>query len=79
MSYKVLQQRIRHGGQSFHFVSYDAQPGNVKRGEAAMGPMWYLMRAGKRWPAIPQVVGQSEAESMAALGSWLQTEMRLKA
>ncbi len=79
MSYKVQQHRIRHGGQSFHFVSYDAQPGNEKRGEPAVGPMWYLMRAGKRWPVIPQVLGHSEAEAAAALGTWLQTEMRQKA
>jgi hypothetical protein len=69
--YKVQQQRISFGGQRFHFVSYDAQPGNERRGEPATPPMWYLMRAGKRWPVMPQVVGQPESETLRALGSWL--------
>jgi hypothetical protein len=73
-SYKVLQQRISHAGKHFHFVSYDGQPGNVRRGEPATGPMWYLMRAGKRWPVMPQVAGQPESETTAALGSWLASE-----
>jgi hypothetical protein len=73
-SYKVLQQRINHAGKSFHFVSYDGVPANARRGEEATGPMWYLMRAGKRWPVMPQVAGQPETETQAALGSWLVSE-----
>lgn len=69
--YKVQQQRLSYGGKSYHFVSYDAQPGNERRGLVATGPMWYLMRAGKRWPVMPQVVGQPESETVRALGSWL--------
>ncbi|MEO8193981.1 MAG: hypothetical protein ABI681_09015 [Gemmatimonadales bacterium] len=73
-SYKVLQHRISHAGKSFHFVSYDGVPANVRRGEPATGPMWYLMRAGKRWPVMPQVAGQAESETASALGSWLKSE-----
>lgn len=78
-SYKVLQQRISHHGKNFHFVSYDGQPANIRRGEPATGPMWYLMRAGKRWPVMPQVAGQLESETTAALGSWLASEGLLAA
>ena len=72
-SYKVQQHRLSHGGKSFHFVSYDAHPANARRGEEAMGPMWYLMRAGKRWPVMPQVIGQPEVETAAELGAWLRS------
>jgi hypothetical protein len=77
--YKVQQHRITFGGRSFHFVSYDAQPGNERRGEPATPPMWYLMRAGKRWPGMPQVIGQPESELVNALGSWLKASGMAKA
>ncbi|MGK2962172.1 MAG: hypothetical protein ACSLFK_08505 [Gemmatimonadaceae bacterium] len=74
MSYKIQQHRIKRRGMSYHFVSYAGQPANVRKGEAATGPMWYIMRAGKRWPVMPQVVGQSDDETMRALGSWLESQ-----
>ena len=73
MSYKIQQHRINRHGISYHFVSYAGNPANVRKGEEATGPMWYMMRAGKRWPVMPQVVGQSDSETMKALGMWLET------
>jgi hypothetical protein len=74
MSYKIQQHRISRGGFSYHFVSYAGQPANVRKGEEATGPMWYLMRAGKRWPVMPQDPGQTDAETMRALATWLEAQ-----
>ncbi len=73
-SYKVEQHRVSHHGRDFHFVSYDGQPGNTRRGEPATPPMWYLMVAGKRWPVMPQVIGQAHAEVERELIAWLASE-----
>jgi hypothetical protein len=74
MSYKIQQHRIVRGGSSYHFVSYAGQPANVRRGEPATGPMWYMMRAGKRWPVMPQVLGEPDTETMKGLKTWLETQ-----
>ena len=36
-----------------------------------MPASWFLMRAGKRWPAIEQTAGQDPADVLAALTDWL--------
>ena len=72
MSYKIQQHRISRDGFSYHFVSYAGEPANVRTGKEATGPMWYLMRAGKRWPVMPQDPGLSDAETMRALATWLE-------
>jgi hypothetical protein len=74
MSYKIQQYRIMRGGRSFHFVSYAGQPANPRKGEEATGPMWYLMRAGKRWPVMPQDPTHSDSDAMRALAKWLEAE-----
>ncbi|MBA3343357.1 MAG: hypothetical protein H0T48_16195 [Gemmatimonadaceae bacterium] len=73
--YKVEQHRVTCGGRSFHFVSYEAQVANARRGDVEMGPMWCLMRAGKRWPAIPHTPGAAEGETTQALLGWLETNV----
>ncbi len=73
-SYKIEQHRVTYRGRNFHFVSYDAQPANERRHEAAVPAMWYLMGPGKRWPVIPQVVGQSVEDVTFALLGWLKEQ-----
>jgi hypothetical protein len=73
-SYKVEQCRVQYRGRNFHFVSYEGQPANGRRGELAVPPMWYLMGPGRRWPVMPQVVGQPEAEIEEALVAWLRDQ-----
>lgn len=73
-SYKVEQCHVRYGGRMFHFVSYDHEPANERRGLPAVPAMWYLMGPAKRWPAIPQVVGQTVEELEAALADWLREQ-----
>jgi hypothetical protein len=71
VSYKVEQCYVRFGGRVLHFVSYDHEPANERRGLAAVPPMWYLMGPAKRWPVMPQVPGQSAEELEAALRLWV--------
>lgn len=73
-SYKVEQHRVSQHGRDFHFVSYDGHPANERRGEVATPPMWYLMVAGKRWPVMPQVIGQPHADVERELVAWLASE-----
>ncbi len=38
----------------------------------SISPGWFLMRAGKRWAALPQVLGESEADLDERLMGWLE-------
>jgi hypothetical protein len=71
VSYKVEQCHIRAGGREFHFVSYEEQPANDRRGVPAVPAMWYLMGPAKRWPVMPQISGQSQEDIEAGLLSWV--------
>ena len=73
-TYKVEQQHVQHAGRDFHFVSYDAQPANERKGETAVPPMWYLMGPARRWPVMPYTLGQAEHDLQKALVSWLKEQ-----
>jgi hypothetical protein len=72
--YKVEQCRVTYRGRDFHFVSYDGQPANIRKGEVAVVAMWYLMGPGKRWPVMPQVPGQADDERERAFVTWLKEQ-----
>lgn len=69
-SYKVEQRRLMYRGKQFHFVSYDGLVKPAKDEEPAPAG-WFLMSAGKRWAAMPQVAGEEEAALDHRLTSWL--------
>jgi hypothetical protein len=73
-SYKVEQRRLTYHGRDFHFVSYDGNPEDERRGMPAMPAMWYLMGPGRRWPAVPQVPGQADEALEHALVGWLKNQ-----
>jgi hypothetical protein len=73
-AYKVEQRRVHYRGRDFHFVSYDGHPANERRGEPGAPPMWFLMGAGRRWPVIPQLLGQADEEIERALVGWLSDQ-----
>lgn len=73
-TYKVEQQHVTHAGRDFHFVSYDAQPANERKGETAVPPMWYLMGPARRWPVMPHTHGQAEGDLQRALVGWLKEQ-----
>jgi hypothetical protein len=70
-SHKVEQRRLHHRGREFHFVSYEAQIANERRGVPALPAMWYLMNEGKRLPVLPHVPGQEMLELDDALLKWV--------
>ena len=70
-SHKVEQRRLSHRGREFHFVSYDAQLANERRGVEAVPPMWYLMIEGKRRPVLLHEPGQDLIALDEALLRWL--------
>jgi hypothetical protein len=74
-THKVEQRRLYHRGREFHFVSYDAQLANERRGEVAMPPMWYLMIEGKRRPVLPHTPGQELGELDGALLKWVDEQV----
>jgi hypothetical protein len=74
-SHKVEQRRLSHRGREFHFVSYEAQVANERRGQPAIPAMWYLMNEGKRRPALPHVPGQEPIELDDALLRWVDEQV----
>ena len=74
-SYKNEQRRLSHRGREFHFVSYEAQAANERRGEPAIPPMWYLMNEGKRRRVVPHVPGQTLVELDDALLQWVDEQV----
>lgn len=74
-NHKVEQRRLHHRGREFHFVSYDAQAANERRGEPAFPAMWFLMNEGKRLPALPHIPGQELIELDGALLRWVDEQV----
>ncbi len=72
---KSEQRRLSVGDREFHFVSYEERPSNTRRNETALPAMWFLMRAGKRWPVMPHVPGQDLLELDRALLRWLDEQV----
>lgn len=52
-AFKPEQRHLELQGRRLHFVSYEGQPANTRKGEDAQPPMWYLMVNGRRFPAFP--------------------------
>lgn len=52
-AFKPQQRHITIKGRTFHFVSYEGQPADVRRSLAERPAMWYLMVEGRRFPAFP--------------------------
>ena len=73
--YRTQQHRLVRRGRSFHFVSYEGQPADVKRQRPEMPPTWYLMLAGKRWIVGPQLGETAPAELDREFGEWLDTHV----
>ena len=73
-THKPEQRHLFVRGRDFHFVTYDGQPANERRGEDAVPPMWFLMGPAKRWPVMPHVVGQSDEDVEKAMMNWLTSQ-----
>jgi hypothetical protein len=70
-SYKTQQHHLARQGRSFHFVSYEGHPADVKHQQPEMPASWYLMLAGKRWMVMPEVGETAPEELERQLSEWL--------
>jgi len=73
--FTVEQRRLTHRGAAFHFVSYDGQPGNVKRQQPPTDPAWFLMNEGRRWEVMPYQPGQEDEELERLFIAWLDVHV----
>jgi hypothetical protein len=73
--YKTQQHRLVRSGRSFHFVSYEAQPADVKRLQPETPASWYVMLAGKRWMVGPQLEELAPAELSHQFEEWLDAHV----
>ena len=69
-AFKSQQRLLNIRGRAFHFVSYEGQPANAKRGEEASPAMWYLMVEGRRCPALVWEQNQSLDDVDRDLTKW---------
>jgi hypothetical protein len=69
---KTEQRHVTVRGRAFHFVSYEAAPGNPARDKPAIEAAWFLMSAGKRWFAVPHDPSQDPHELDHHLTQWLE-------
>lgn len=71
MGFKNEQRRLDHRGRIYHFISYEAREANATKKQDAQPASWYLVSSGNRWPAVPLVPEQPQADLDAALAAWL--------
>ena len=71
-AFKPQQLHLTIVGQPFHFVAYEGVPANPKRQQLAVGPMWYLMREGKRHLVMAYLPAQAALERDLALTKWTE-------
>lgn len=70
-TFQPRQRRLKIRARQFHFVAYEATPGNAKRNEDPTPAMWYLMVEGRRCPVMPFEIAQPEEEVELALTEWV--------
>ena len=75
MSYKTQQHRLARRGRTFHFVSYEGCPADLKRQQPETPPSWYLMLSGKRWMVMSEVAGTAPEELDRAFGEFLDAHV----
>jgi len=74
-NYKTQQQHVVRQGRSFHFVSYEGQPADLKRQQPEVPACWYLMLAGKRWMVMPEVAESTPADLERQFSDWLEVHV----
>jgi hypothetical protein len=72
-AFKPQQRHLTIRGRTFHFVSYEGTPANIRRGEPLQPAMWYLMVEGRRFPAFACDPAQPLPELDRALELWATT------
>lgn len=73
--FKTPQVRLTIQARQFHFVAYEATPGNPRRDEAPTPAMWYLMVAGRRCPVMEYQEAQAEKDVERHLTKWVRSNI----
>jgi hypothetical protein len=60
-------------GRRLHFVAYEEQPGNARRGIESVPAMWFLMAGSARCPVMAFDADQPEDELTQALARWAES------
>lgn len=71
--FRTPQVRLTIRARQYHFVAYEATPGNPRRDEAPTPAMWYLMVAGRRCPVMAYQESQTEKEVERQLTRWVRS------
>jgi hypothetical protein len=69
---RTPQQHIRLHGRDLHFVAYEEQPANVRRGIAMVPAMWYMMAGTNRCSVMQFDPDQPAPDVVRALTQWAE-------
>ena len=69
-AFKPQQRHLTIKGRTFHFVSYEGSPANLRKAQLPYPPMWYLMVEGRRFPVFPCDANLSLPQIDELLGAW---------
>ncbi len=71
-SLHTTQQRIHLHGRDLHFVAYEEQPANLRRGIERVPAMWFLMAGASRCPVMEFDPNQPGVDLIRALTQWAE-------
>lgn len=70
---RTQQQFLTLHGRQLHFVAYEEQAGNVRRGIEAIPAMWFMMAGANRCPVMAFDPAQPEVDLTKALKRWAES------
>ncbi len=70
--FQTPQKYLTIRRRQFHFVAYEAVPGNPKRAVIPSPAMWFLMIEGRRLPVMPYEKDQPEPDVDRQLTQWVK-------
>jgi hypothetical protein len=70
---RTQQQFLTLHGRQLHFVAYEEQPGNARRGIEAIPAMWFMMAGSARCPVMAYDPAQAEGDLTKALKRWAES------
>jgi hypothetical protein len=72
-SLRTQQQFLTIHGRQLHFVAYEEQAGNPRRGIEAVPAMWFMMAGSNRCPVMAYDPAQPEVDLTEALKQWAES------
>ncbi len=71
-AFQTPQRYLTIRKRQFHFVAYEAIPGNPKRSVIPSPAMWFLMVEGRRLPVMPYEKDQPDEAVDQQLTQWVK-------